>query len=154
MKFEIKKLVNFRIWILVISFLPICACSPPSAIVDEVIEAEKNHLSPNVVEINKVLNSHIPIGMKIEEALEKLDEQGFEITEHDATGYREYQAGKLRPYADEEVVARVKKRLGDTKFEYYAQRFQVAQLLSSAVKITIKSDGEKVLAIEAYVNNY
>lgn len=154
MNFEIKKLVNFRILISLILLVTISSCNYPSTIVDEVIEAEINHSGPNTVEINMVINKHIPIGMNINDALKKLDWQGFEITEHGTTGYREYPAGKLRHYADEEVVARVKKRLGDTKFEYYAQRFQIAQLLSSAVVITIKSDGEKVLGVKAYVDNY
>jgi hypothetical protein len=122
--------------------------------VDEIIEADQSRSSSNVVEIDKVINKHIPIGMKIEDALEKLDEQGFGITEHNVNGWREYPDGKLRPYADEEVVARVKKKLGDTKFEYHAERFQIAQLLSSAVHITIKSDGEKLLDVKAYIDAY
>jgi hypothetical protein len=77
--------------------------------VDEVIEAEINHSGPNTVEINMVINKHIPIGMNINDALKKLDGQGFEITEHGTTGYREHPNGKLKPYADEEVIARVKK---------------------------------------------
>lgn len=154
MKLHIKKLVNYRIWILLILFVTISGCNSPSAIVDEVIEAEKNHSNPNVVEINMVLTRHIPVGMKIENALEKLDEQGFEITEFSMMGYRKYPNGVLRLYADEDAVTRIKKEHGDTKFRYYAQRFQIAQLLSSAVAITIKSDGEKKLAIEAYVDNY
>ncbi|MEQ1597920.1 MAG: hypothetical protein ABL880_00990 [Methylotenera sp.] len=149
-----KKLLNYRVRILLILSLTFTGCKFTSAIVDEVIEAEKIHSNSNTVEIDKVINKHIPIGMNIKSALEKLDEQGFEITEHDATGYREYPAGKLRHYADEEVVARVKKRLGDSKFEYYAKRFQIAQLLSSAVEIAIKSDGEKVLDVKANVNKY
>ena len=135
--------------------LLIVGCNSQSTIYNAVITTEKNNLGQNQAQLNAALNKYIYVGMNLSVALKLLHEQDFDITESTVDGFRDYPDGELnRYYSAPDVAARVSKNFATTKLHYKAERFNEFELLGSSVVVMLKSDGNKVLVAEAYVDHY
>lgn len=136
--------------------LLIVGCNSKSSIYNDVIGAEKNNLGQkNQPQLNATLNKYIYVGMSLSAALKLLQEQDFDITESTIEGFRDYPDGELDYYnSAPDVAARVSKNFAISKLNYKAERFNEFELLGWSVVVTLKSDGDKVVVAEAYVDHY
>ena len=150
-----NRLQNYTSCVLSGLVLLIVGCNSQSTIYNDVISAEKNNLGQNQAQLNASLNKYIYVDMPLSVALKLLQEQDFDITESTIEGFRDYPNGELDRYNPApDVTARVSKNFATTKLHYKAEKFNEFELLGSSVVVMLKSDGDKVVVAEAYVDHY
>ncbi len=120
---------------------------------DAMYERSKEDPNKESSDVTVVVKKYFPVGMNISDALEILDNQGFEITEYTLDGFRRLPNGELWNYQDEAHKRSAK--VSEGRIGYLAKkkfdRYLMVMLLGKSAVIVIDSDGESIINSSGYV---